>query len=120
MYPFPPPIQNPSAKPAVRTEAAFAKEFPVSSGSQHRKKESEGDYGEWVPIDRKAERDKAASASISGSTAGEEECKDSNSVFPDASLQVGRGLDWHTAHMGLSFWPLLFVNTLPFKCFGVT
>ncbi|XP_048834971.1 serine/arginine repetitive matrix protein 2-like isoform X2 [Brienomyrus brachyistius] len=78
-------LSNPLAKPAVRTEAAFAKEFPVSSGSQHRKKESEGDYGEWVPIDRKAERDKAASVSISVSTAGEEECKDS--VFPDAPLQ---------------------------------
>uniref|UniRef100_A0A3B3RHW9 Protein SON-like n=1 Tax=Paramormyrops kingsleyae TaxID=1676925 RepID=A0A3B3RHW9_9TELE len=80
-------LSNPSAKSAVRTEAAFAKEFPVSSGSQHRKKESEGDYGEWVPIDRKAERDKAASASILRSTAGEEECKDSSSVFPDVPLQ---------------------------------
>ncbi|XP_056309956.1 protein SON-like [Danio aesculapii] len=44
-------LGNTSIKPGVRTEAAFAKEFPVSSGSQHRKKEGDGAYGEWVPVE---------------------------------------------------------------------
>ncbi|XP_039979232.1 protein SON-like [Xiphias gladius] len=46
----------------------MAKEFPVSSGSQHRKKEGEalGAYGEWVPVDKTA--DKAAAASTKALT----------------------------------------------------
>ncbi|XP_018603200.1 protein SON isoform X2 [Scleropages formosus] len=79
-------LSNPSAKPATRTEAAFAKEFPVSSGSQHRRKENEGAYGEWVPVDRKMDKDKAAASSSAGAVA-EEEGKQSDSVFPDAPLQ---------------------------------
>uniref|UniRef100_W5MYR7 SON DNA binding protein n=1 Tax=Lepisosteus oculatus TaxID=7918 RepID=W5MYR7_LEPOC len=50
-------LSNPSAKPVSRTEVALTKEFPVSSGSQHRKKESDGAYGEWVPVDTKQEKD---------------------------------------------------------------
>uniref|UniRef100_A0A8B9J409 SON DNA and RNA binding protein n=2 Tax=Astyanax mexicanus TaxID=7994 RepID=A0A8B9J409_ASTMX len=61
---------NPSVKPAVRSEAAFAKEFPVSSGSQHRKKEGDGAYGEWVPVDKKNDKS-----------------KDNDSVFPEAPSQ---------------------------------
>ncbi|KAG5833412.1 hypothetical protein ANANG_G00275660 [Anguilla anguilla] len=75
-------LSNSSAKPVAKTEAAFAKEFPVSSGSQHRKKEGEGAYGEWVPVDKKNEKTAAATAA-----AAEEESKDSDSVFPDAPLQ---------------------------------
>ncbi|KAI1899694.1 hypothetical protein AGOR_G00064410 [Albula goreensis] len=77
-------LSNSSAKPATRTEAAYAKEFPVSSGSQHRKKEGDGAYGEWVPVDKKTDKTAAAAA-----TASEEEgkSKDSDSVFPDAPLQ---------------------------------
>ncbi|XP_051283639.1 protein SON isoform X1 [Dicentrarchus labrax] len=56
-------INNTTVRPAVRSDAGMAKEFPVSSGSQHRKKEGEslGAYGEWVPVDKTA--DKAAAAS---------------------------------------------------------
>ncbi|KAL4609170.1 protein SON-like isoform X2 [Arapaima gigas] len=78
-------LSNPSAKPATRTEAAFAKEFPVSSGSQHRRKENDGAYGEWVPMDRKTEKKAAASSSTGAVT--EEEGKESDNVFPDAPLQ---------------------------------
>ncbi|KAL0204403.1 hypothetical protein M9458_002421, partial [Cirrhinus mrigala] len=59
---------NTSVKPAVRTEAAFAKEFPV-------KKEADGAYGEWVP------------PSTSGSSGTEETSKDNDSVFPEAPSQ---------------------------------
>ncbi|KAG7467008.1 hypothetical protein MATL_G00148800 [Megalops atlanticus] len=75
-------LSNSSAKPATRTEAAYAKEFPVSSGSQHRKREGDGAYGEWVPVDKKG--DKAAGTTAS---AADEEGKDNDSVFPDAPLQ---------------------------------
>ncbi|XP_036413738.1 protein SON isoform X2 [Colossoma macropomum] len=76
-------LSNPSVKPAVRSEAAFAKEFPVSSGSQHRKKEGDGAYGEWVPVDKK--NDKAGSSSASAGA--EDQNKDNDSVFPDAPSQ---------------------------------
>ncbi|XP_036396016.1 protein SON-like isoform X2 [Megalops cyprinoides] len=75
-------LSNSSAKPATRTEAAYAKEFPVSSGSQHRKREGDGAYGEWVPVDKKG--DKAAGTTAS---AADEEGKENDSVFPDAPLQ---------------------------------
>lgn len=75
-------LGNTSVKPGVRTEAAFAKEFPVSSGSQHRKKEGDGAYGEWVPVEKKAEKPSASSSS-----ATEETSKDSDSVFPEAPSQ---------------------------------
>ncbi|CAK6979046.1 protein SON [Scomber scombrus] len=56
-------INNTTVRPAVRSDAGMAKEFPVSSGCQHRKKEGEtqGAYGEWVPVDKSA--DEAAAAS---------------------------------------------------------
>ncbi|XP_077336066.1 protein SON isoform X2 [Lithobates pipiens] len=48
-------LLNPSLKPAPKTQVTLTKEFPVSSGSQHRKKESDKVYGEWVPVDKKTE-----------------------------------------------------------------
>ncbi|AWO95540.1 putative protein SON-like [Scophthalmus maximus] len=56
-------INNTTVRPAVRSDAGMAKEFPVSSGCQHRKKEGEalGAYGEWVPVDKAAEKVAAAS-----------------------------------------------------------
>ncbi|XP_040194856.1 protein SON isoform X4 [Rana temporaria] len=47
-------LLNPSLKPAPKTQVTLTKEFPVSSGSQHRKKEDKV-YGEWVPVDKKSE-----------------------------------------------------------------
>ncbi|KAF7689690.1 hypothetical protein HF521_013043 [Silurus meridionalis] len=76
-------LSNPSVKPAVRSEAAFAKEFPVSSGSQHRKKEEDGVYGEWVPVDKKTEKAGAPSASAEA----EDQSKAKDSVFPEAPTQ---------------------------------
>ncbi|XP_051993100.1 protein SON-like isoform X2 [Xyrauchen texanus] len=75
-------LSSTSVKPAVRTEAVFAKEFPVSSGSQHRKKEADGAYGEWVPVEKKTEK-----PSASGSAETEESSKDNDSVFPEAPSQ---------------------------------
>ncbi|XP_060716752.1 protein SON isoform X2 [Tachysurus vachellii] len=76
-------LSNPSVKPAVRTEAAFAKEFPVSSGSQHRKKEEDGMYGEWMPVDKKTDKAGAPSASAGA----EDQSKANDSVFPEAPSQ---------------------------------
>ncbi|XP_026787429.1 protein SON isoform X2 [Pangasianodon hypophthalmus] len=76
-------LTNPSVKPAVRSEAAFAKEFPVSSGSQHRKKEEDGVYGEWMPVDKKTDKAGAPSASAGA----EDQSKASDSVFPEAPSQ---------------------------------
>ncbi|XP_051982377.1 protein SON isoform X2 [Xyrauchen texanus] len=75
-------LSGTSIKPTVRTEAVFAKEFPVSSGSQHRKKEADGAYGEWVPVEKKTEK-----PSESGSAGTEEASKDNDSVFPEAPSQ---------------------------------
>ncbi|XP_073698800.1 uncharacterized protein sonb [Garra rufa] len=75
-------LGNTSLKPAVRTEAVFAKEFPVSSGSQHRKKEADGAYGEWVPVEKKTEK-----PSTSDSSGTEETSKENDSVFPEAPSQ---------------------------------
>ncbi|KAF4119143.1 protein SON isoform X2 [Onychostoma macrolepis] len=75
-------LGNTSLKPAVRTEAVFAKEFPVSSGSQHRKKEADGAYGEWVPVEKKIEK-----PSVATTSGTEETSKDSDSVFPEAPSQ---------------------------------
>ncbi|XP_075053303.1 protein SON isoform X2 [Mixophyes fleayi] len=47
-------LLNPSLKPAPKNQVTLTKEFPVSSGSQHRKKEDKV-YGEWVPVDKKTE-----------------------------------------------------------------
>ncbi|XP_044044050.1 protein SON isoform X2 [Siniperca chuatsi] len=104
-------INNTTVRPAVRSDAGMAKEFPVSSGSQHRKKEGEalGAYGEWVPVDKTADKAAATSrkalttvpiasaTSSSGETAtaaGLPEVveqpafvPDNDSVFPDPPLQ---------------------------------
>ncbi|XP_062303725.1 protein SON isoform X1 [Osmerus eperlanus] len=98
-------INNASVRPAVgvRSDAAYAKEFPVSSGSQHRKKEGEGAYGEWVPVEKKGvEKAKAlaavkaaavvAKAASSGEAASGvplvvKPVLDSDSVFPEPPLQ---------------------------------
>lgn len=49
----------------------MTKEFPVSSGSQHRKKEADSAYGEWVPVEKNKEENK-------------------DDVFPNpATLEVG-------------------------------
>ncbi|KAM9334088.1 protein SON-like [Symphorus nematophorus] len=103
--------ENATVRPTVRSDAGMAKEFPVSSGSQHRKKEGEvlGAYGEWVPVDKTA--DKAAttsrkaltSVSIASVTSSSGETAtvaglpevveqpafvpDNDSVFPDPLLQ---------------------------------
>ncbi|XP_069616898.1 protein SON isoform X2 [Ranitomeya imitator] len=50
-------LLNPSLKPAPKTQVTLTKEFPVSSGSQHRKKEDKV-YGEWVPVDKNTEESK--------------------------------------------------------------
>ncbi|XP_049426466.1 protein SON isoform X2 [Epinephelus fuscoguttatus] len=104
-------INNTTVRPAVRSDAGMAKEFPVSSGSQHRKKEGEalGAYGEWVPVDKTADKAAAGSrkapstvpiataTSSSGETAAERglpedveqpaSAPDKDSVFPDPLLQ---------------------------------
>ncbi|XP_038571780.1 protein SON isoform X1 [Micropterus salmoides] len=100
-------INNATVRPSVRSDAGMAKEFPVSSGCQHRKKEGEalGAYGEWVPVDKTADKAAAASrktltavptetaASSSGETAiaaglpEDVEQPDNDSVFPDPVLQ---------------------------------
>ncbi|XP_069800703.1 protein SON isoform X2 [Dendropsophus ebraccatus] len=50
-------LLNPSLKPAPKNQVTLTKEFPVSSGSQHRKKEDKV-YGEWVPVDKNSEESK--------------------------------------------------------------
>ncbi|XP_032828725.2 protein SON isoform X3 [Petromyzon marinus] len=47
-------------------QATLSKEFPVSSGNQHRQKEQESVYGQWVPVEK----------------SGTEEMDDKNQVFP--------------------------------------
>ncbi|XP_059183985.1 protein SON [Centropristis striata] len=104
-------INNTTVRPAVRSDAGMAKEFPVSSGCQHRKKEGEtlGAYGEWVPVDKTSDKAAAASkkalttvpiataTSSSGETATAPDVPevveqpaivpDNDSVFPDPVLQ---------------------------------
>ncbi|XP_053920727.1 protein SON isoform X2 [Cuculus canorus] len=65
-------LSTPSIKPAPppqpKNQVSLSKEFPVSSGSQHRKKEADSVYGEWVPVEK-----------------GKEESKDD--VFPKPSIE---------------------------------
>ncbi|XP_052452856.1 protein SON isoform X1 [Carassius gibelio] len=75
-------LSNTSIKPSIRTDVTFAKEFPVSSGSQHRNKEPDGAYGEWVSVKKKTEK-----PSASGSSGTEKTTKDNDSVFPEAPSQ---------------------------------
>ncbi|XP_078265760.1 SON DNA and RNA binding protein b isoform X2 [Rhinoraja longicauda] len=48
-------LNNATVKPAAKTQVALTKEFPVSSGSQHRKKEVLNVYGQWVPVEKSSE-----------------------------------------------------------------
>ncbi|XP_078088917.1 SON DNA and RNA binding protein b [Mustelus asterias] len=48
-------LNNATVKPAPKTQVALTKEFPVSSGTQHRKKEVLNVYGEWVPVEKDSE-----------------------------------------------------------------
>eukprot|EP00066_Takifugu_rubripes_P015022 XP_011604288.1 PREDICTED: protein SON-like [Takifugu rubripes] len=104
-------INNTTVRPTGRSDAGIAKEFPVSSGSQHRKKEGEvlDPYGEWVPVEKTSDKDgadprkfQASFATVSTSTSTNEtmtaavaevvEIKpvcvaDADSVFPDPILQ---------------------------------
>ncbi|XP_067849321.1 protein SON-like isoform X3 [Heptranchias perlo] len=48
-------LNNATVKPAAKTQVALTKEFPVSSGTQHRKKEVLNVYGEWVPVEKESE-----------------------------------------------------------------
>lgn len=59
-------------KPAAKTQVALTKEFPVSSGSQHRKKEVLNVYGQWVPVEKSSK----------------ETTDDDDDVFPDVCTQV--------------------------------
>uniref|UniRef100_A0A4W3JAK1 SON protein n=1 Tax=Callorhinchus milii TaxID=7868 RepID=A0A4W3JAK1_CALMI len=45
-------INSATVKLVPKTQVALTKEFPVSSGSQHRKKEVQNAYGEWVPVEK--------------------------------------------------------------------
>ncbi|CAI5637771.1 unnamed protein product [Oreochromis niloticus] len=102
-------VNNSTVRPAVRSDAGMAKEFPVSSGTQHRKKEGEGlgAYGEWVPVDKTTEKAAVAtkaqtnvlSAPPTSSSSGETATvvqevieqpafvTNSDKVFPDPQLQ---------------------------------
>uniref|UniRef100_A0A3Q2PVN2 Protein SON n=1 Tax=Fundulus heteroclitus TaxID=8078 RepID=A0A3Q2PVN2_FUNHE len=101
-------INNTAARSAGRSDADMAKEFPVSSGSQHRKKEGEGvvAYGEWVPVEKTADKAAATAKKATpnvpslpaGETASEPDLPDvveqqpapvpdSDSVFPETRQQ---------------------------------
>lgn len=101
-------INNMAVRPTARSDAGIAKEFPVSSGSQHRKKEgeSQGAYGEWVPVEKTGEKatsnPKKAPSSVKSSTesgagavagagagaaAEPEPAVENDSVFPEPPLQ---------------------------------
>lgn len=69
---FKTPSIKPAPPPQPKNQVSLSKEFPVSSGSQHRKKEADSVYGEWVPVEK-----------------GKEESKDD--VFPKPSIEVRKG-----------------------------
>ncbi|XP_077370606.1 SON DNA and RNA binding protein b isoform X2 [Festucalex cinctus] len=92
-------LSNTTVRPAARSDAGMAKEFPVSSGSQHRKKESKtlDAYGDWVPVEKTPDETKpavpkavASSSSGTSETSKAEElpgttetsASDDDSVFP--------------------------------------
>ncbi|XP_015258433.1 PREDICTED: protein SON-like [Cyprinodon variegatus] len=96
--------QSTTVRPSAWSDVDMAKEFPVSSGSQHRKKEGEGvvAYGEWVPVEKTAEKatfpsKKAPPAPCDAAVAdpgladvGEQQpppLPDSDSVFPETRQQ---------------------------------
>ncbi|XP_057686640.1 protein SON [Corythoichthys intestinalis] len=97
-------INSATVRPTARSDAGKAKEFPVSSGSQHRKKESKtlDAYGDWVPVEKTSEDTKnavsvATVSSSSGSSealkapelpgSAEESGADDDNVFPDPPPQ---------------------------------
>ncbi|XP_013928472.1 PREDICTED: protein SON [Thamnophis sirtalis] len=52
-------LTTPTIKPtAPKNQVTLTKEFPVSSGSQHRKKEADSAYGEWVPVEKNKDENK--------------------------------------------------------------
>ncbi|XP_007427305.1 protein SON isoform X1 [Python bivittatus] len=52
-------LTTPTIKPAApKNQVTLTKEFPVSSGSQHRKKEADSAYGEWVPVEKNKDENK--------------------------------------------------------------
>ncbi|XP_019723710.1 protein SON isoform X2 [Hippocampus comes] len=93
-------VINTTVRPTARSDAGMAKEFPVSSGSQHRKKESQTTdaYGDWVPVEKTSDETKSAAvpeAAASSSSDTSESLKaaelpgtteasavDDDSVFP--------------------------------------
>ncbi|XP_068612316.1 protein SON-like [Brachionichthys hirsutus] len=99
-------INNTTVRPTPQSDAGMAKEFPVSSGSQHRKKEGDapGFYGEWVPVEKSSDAVSAASrqavpvltgtsSSCKTATAAslsegfEQPAPENDSVFPDPLVQ---------------------------------
>lgn len=56
-YLFQTPSIKPAPPPQPKNQVSLSKEFPVSSGSQHRKKEADSVYGEWVPVDKNGKDD---------------------------------------------------------------
>ncbi|XP_037095972.1 protein SON isoform X1 [Syngnathus acus] len=92
-------ISNTTVRPTARSDAGMAKEFPVSSGSQHRKKESKtlDAYGDWVPVEKASDEAKTnipktpvSSSSVTSETStaaeltgtDEASAADDDSVFP--------------------------------------
>ncbi|XP_051915139.1 protein SON [Hippocampus zosterae] len=93
-------VINTTVRPTARSDAGKAKEFPVSSGSQHRIKESKtmDAYGDWVPVEKTSDETKsaavpqAAASSSSGTSESLKEAElpgttessavDDDSVFP--------------------------------------
>ncbi|XP_070606472.1 protein SON [Erythrolamprus reginae] len=52
-------LTTPTIKPTPpKNQVTLTKEFPVSSGSQHRKKEADSAYGEWVPVEKNKDENK--------------------------------------------------------------
>ncbi|XP_039174796.1 protein SON isoform X1 [Crotalus tigris] len=52
-------LSTPTIKPTPpKNQVTLTKEFPVSSGSQHRKKEADSAYGEWVPVEKNKDENK--------------------------------------------------------------
>lgn len=80
----------------------------MSSGSQHRKKEDDGAYGEWMPVEKKP--DKAGTPSVSAGA--EDQTKASDSVFPEAPSQVS------SPHLRLLCFFLNFMQTLNILLFS--
>lgn len=74
---FKTPSIKPAPPPQPKNQVSLSKEFPVSSGSQHRKKEADSVYGEWVPVEK-----------------GKEDSKDD--VFPKPSIEVRKGRKAYT------------------------